>query len=425
MRLWQALIGAFVLGMAWSLAVADEAGVDRWADVNAQLKDAHLPEALAAYRVVEKAGAPEAELASNLYWIAERFRMVKKDADAMSLYKEVAERWPATASGPRAVLAIGEIIGQQGDEAKMIELYEKAAGTPLAANDLYGYGQSGACSRLALLYEKKGKWAEALKWWTQWNPRSWCGTCNSSENALRLNHMLLCNVEMDLERKRPLEAIKRLEAAALAKGGGISEGLMVRMVDLCRENGELEDLNAKVKAAGDAPEVSALARYLEMLRLAEKGDYEPLWREVAGLEEHPESSGMPLVARVLAGQGEKVTPFLVQKLKDSVQVRERAWEPLWVLAILGYSKAPETLDLAKERIKAEGNVWGLRDIFYALALLGTEEAYVVIRDNAENATGNHKTAAEQILKIYPKPGSLNTEKFKGAVVTKMPNTNQL
>jgi hypothetical protein len=64
-------------------------------------------------------------------------------------------------------------------------------------------------------------------------------------------------------------------------------------------------------------------------------------------------------------------------------------------------KVGTALPLIEQRMNSEANVWCLTDYCYALALLGTEEAYAIIRRLAAGPEGNHRTAAETMLKRYP------------------------
>jgi len=385
-------------------ATPDEA---RWETIQTHLKADRFEEALAAFREIEKTSTTNADLPAILLKIAVGFCRVNKDREAIPLFQEIIDQWPASSSALKADLEIGKAYYKLGDEEKMVQYYENAASSKPSPADPYGIACSEACRHLGDYYMKKHRWADSVKWWLRWEPNSWCGTCNLSMKADREDKILFCSVQMELESGRPERAIQRLEQVALSPGGGLNENLMVLLVDLCQKNGKLAELEYNLQAARQKP--SGLTSYLEMLHQAEKGDYEPLWKQISHLNQHPFIHGVPLVARVLATQGERVKPFLMQKLKDAEADRKEGGDPLWILVLLGAIKAPETQDLVKPRIESEKNVHCLKDYFYALALLGTEKAYAVIRDHADHAADNRQAAAREVLERYPKPGSASLQ----------------
>ena len=65
-------------------------------------------------------------------------------------------------------------------------------------------------------------------------------------------------------------------------------------------------------------------------------------------------------------------------------------------------RAPEILPVLKEKVRTVGNFHQLCDYFYALALLGTDEAYAMIEHYAREGNNNQKVAAQKTLERYPR-----------------------
>ena len=108
--------------------------------------------------------------------------------------------------------------------------------------------------------------------------------------------------------------------------------------------------------------------------------------------------GMENSARILITR-----PFAVRKMRG----KER--DPLWASVLLARMKAPDTLRLVRANVWAEADRQRLRDYFYALALLGSDEAYAFLKHYADRGKGNRQIMAAQMLERYPKPGDAARE----------------
>lgn len=387
-----------------------EADELRWGIIESFLRSSRCEEALEVYRQMEKDAPSGTNLPGLLFRTGDWFCYIDRPRDGIHLLQEVIRRWPESGFVPMANLELGKAHEAMGQEAEMVACLEKAASAKPWPQEPRVSGLNPydvtveAGERLGEFYVKKGRWADGLRVWLNWKPHSWCGTCEESMLRQRALGILRCQTHLDIDAGHPLAAIKRLEEVALKPGsGGLDEDLLVLLVDLCQKNGNLAEVEAKLqpkaRPAGTSPS------YFDMIHMAEKADFEPLWRQVGQHNQHPFIHGVPLAGRVLATQGDRVRPFLMQKLKDAQARLPEAGDTVWVIVLLGGIQAPETKDLAMKGIESEGNVHCLKDYFYALALMGTDEAYAVIRRHAEQSTDNLQTAAQEVLKRYAKPGS--------------------
>lgn len=137
-------------------------------------------------------------------------------------------------------------------------------------------------------------------------------------------------------------------------------------------------------------------RYLQMLELAAAEDAEGLW---GYLRRHPFAE----YERVLRfKQAADLLVGIPQAAMPLARSKRRAGD-YWAVFLLARMQAPGIMDTIKRGVATEENVDVLADYFYALAVLGTQEAYAIITDHAENSEGARQTAAQRVLEEYPLP----------------------
>jgi tetratricopeptide (TPR) repeat protein len=183
-------------------------------------------EALRVLRGLQEEAPRGADLARPLRDIALHLSETKRDPQAVVLLKEVVQRYPASPLVPEAYFLMGEAYGRLGDEPRMVEAYQKATGLASAKGAVAPHQAYGvAFERLGEHYMRKENWAEALKWWQAWNPRSWCVTCQAGMQSRRTSMIALCR-----RRLGPFDdPVKRAQWAIRATtiGAVLVSGLLV------------------------------------------------------------------------------------------------------------------------------------------------------------------------------------------------------
>lgn len=247
-------------------------------------------------------------------------------------------------------------------------------------------------------YEKKRNWEEALTWWKAWQPRSWCGTCMWSMEARKTRGIAQCLLKLG----KTDEALKTIEPAVFEGESGRNAELAVMLVDIYRASGKLPSLEAKLQAALRKNKQNSAANtardYIAMVRQAEQGDTEALWKRLEGDPCPDDGLHWPAAqaAALLAAIPEKTKPLAMSKLGGEGN------QPPWAAVILARIKAPETLALVRAKIEAQKSYWMAYP--YALALLGTDEAHAQLKAYAATGETTHGTMARKVLERYPTPG---------------------
>jgi len=383
---------------------ADEA---RQGIVRTYLATGQTDEALQAARDLEKEAHPGADLSPALFDISRGYFQAENYEKSLALLKEIAGRYPKSATASMAYVGMGEVYEKLGQEKKAVEAYTtaatlKAVETRTSIMDASNT-QNRAHEWLGAYYVRKQNWAEALKWWQSWKPSSWCGTCSASMESRRTYHIALCLKNLGYID----EALKTLEPVVFGEDwGGCDPKVASLFVDLYRSRGQLGALESRLQKAVQHSKYAGGAKiameYVAMIRMAERGDPEGLWKHLTGRPFVGSSAKPPWdasrAADLLVSIPDQAKPLALKKMAGE------GTDPLWAAVLLARMKAPETLACVKEKIEAETNCWILQDYFYALALLGTEEAYATLRHYAEHGVDNRKVMAQKMLERYPAPG---------------------
>ena len=74
----------------------------------------------------------------------------------------------------------------------------------------------------------------------------------------------------------------------------------------------------------------------------------------------------------------------------------------WASVLLARMNAPELVPILTKKVATETDASALADYFYALALMGTDEAYGILEHYAAQGTGSHRSAAQRVLKQHPR-----------------------
>lgn len=104
------------------------------------------------------------------------------------------------------------------------------------------------------------------------------------------------------------------------------------------------------------------------------------------------------ILKLLVSLGDEAKAFVLTKIEG------QGTDPPWAAVVLAKMKAPEALPAIKDRIAACRNCWWLKDYFYALSLLQTDEAYDLLREYAGHGSGIYSGAASRVLEEHPRQG---------------------
>lgn len=117
--------------------------------------------------------------------LADRCTTGKKYRCCIQLLDKLVSMYPDSVGAQYAFFRMGKAYRDLNDFAKAVESYEKAATFPESAKTPkwaermtnITYCREDAKGLLAELLEKVGRLEEALKWYREWEPCSWCGAC--------------------------------------------------------------------------------------------------------------------------------------------------------------------------------------------------------------------------------------------------------
>ncbi|HOX08740.1 MAG TPA: hypothetical protein PK280_20260 [Planctomycetota bacterium] len=325
---------------------------------------------------------------------------------------------------PHIHLALASLLEADAPD-KALEHVRTAVEYPIKT-DQWNFGQQEALQRMAAIYERQGKYREAVDALQKWQISEPCGTGASGSQSrkllkileLRLHYEDSALVFADLWKtvgsngcftfgstddvartiralygdKRRGELAKRVDQFAKDNRKGMNADADVGL--MLRYRYQLaEELRAQLEFIDDAGKASVkkLVRLTEALsatdragvasgelkRLADEG-YGVLWRE-------------KLVVQALLAKGEAARAAVFA----SVQSRHN---PLG-LYVLGKLGGEESIRWLSSRIVEEKNVWALRNYFYALTLTGDRDARALVEKNAATVDpgSNAPTAAKWAL----------------------------
>ncbi|MCU0727797.1 MAG: hypothetical protein MUE73_18720, partial [Planctomycetes bacterium] len=302
-----------------------------------------------------------------------------------------------TAIAVRLVLAAGLALGAArgasaeppAEEAAMVEAWRRAARLPPADTSRNVMDASDtvniAVENLGRHSMEKGDFAEALCWWTEWTPSSWCGTCAEGMRARRMERIRTCREEIG----KSDDAVKALGEKALDPERIIPE-VALFWADLMIARGRREELTARVEAARAdprrAPGARVLAAWLGMLGAAERGDAEALWESVPVWASAPEGypGGGPEAWRVgramdlLAGIPKAAIPVARRRL-----AADGGAEGYHAAILLSRLSDDGALPLLRARIDGETHWRRLSGWFSLVVSMGTEGALALAREYSE------------------------------------------
>jgi tetratricopeptide (TPR) repeat protein len=382
---------------------APEAGSARMGILKSHLNAGQRGEALGALREIEKSPPAGIEFGPELLAVAQAHSQAKDYEAAISLCQEVTKRYPRSASALKAYLLMGATYDKLGDEARMLESFKAAARSSLPnlpARWEAEFLQSEANRRIAEHYTQRANWPEALRWWTAYKPRSSCGNCQAAMQGERAYQMAVCQRKLG----RVDEALKTLSPYVYEPHwlGGPSLQISMMVVKIHAERGQLRALEPRLRQALAKSKQASGAKmaldYLALLRMAHRKDAAGLWAHLKGHPfneyDHRLDWQTREAARLLVTIPE-AKAFALRRLGGKPP------ESGWAAVLLARMKAAEILPILTRKITAERDGEALADYFYALTILGTDEAYGVVEHYATRAD-SHRAAAERVLKKCPR-----------------------
>ena len=415
--------------------------------VETYLKVEQMAEADVALRELEELASEGTEFSNELFAIAQAHFKAADYEEALSYLQEVVRRFPQSATAPRAYLGMGEVYEKTGDEEKSVAAYRKAAGlsrSPTATSIMDASDTHNRASQwLARYYMDKKDWDEALRWWTNWKPSSWCGTCLGSMETRRAENMAICLAHLGRHREAAETCLEFLFQHATVWAESSPVALLVARLyseadqwdDLLRivtdyEERQLREFDQKGYFKGESRQQKVnhlptrpFHEIAEIRELASKGDVDALIaicrktsRSSADIFADPGRDWLCReAAEALADLGSRG----VDTLDWLVNSRTNCGS--WPIYALGKSPSPKALDALGRRAETEqtrnaDNVAcaiamhgadGRRLLIGIAAKTGRYEAYNMVRA-AERWL--EKPSADPVVLMLPwprpKPGSL-------------------
>jgi hypothetical protein len=171
------------------------------------------------------------------------------DQKSEELLQKILRDYPTTTTASRAMLGLAEVYQQRGDEDKEIEWLRKCVDDPrteATGRNLMDTDdtRSTAIQRLAVRFEERGQWKEAVTMWTAWQPQSWCGTCHDQMLKRRTFHLVKCHCRLQDHRS----AAQAAWASAAGPSLGGSDVIAWSLYILYRDAGQLAELRRAVAA---------------------------------------------------------------------------------------------------------------------------------------------------------------------------------
>jgi len=355
--------------------------------------------ALEAVRRLEAARPERVFVGEELFAVARGFFRSGESKRSLELLREITARFSEGSVAPRAWLGMGEVLRRLGDETAMVEAYRQAAQLKPVDTHANPMDASNTANRavefLGLHYMKKGDHPEALRWWMDREPGSWCGNCSISLRTRRRQRIEACRAEIEKSE----EALRRLGTKALDPNW-ILPGFSLYYADLMIARGRSADLRRQVEAAlADpvrAPGARTLETYLKMIRAAELKDARAIWaRLVEGL-----TAGSKETWKI----EKSADPLLT--IPDSTIPVARKWlesgtreEARLAASLLARLRDDGALSLFRSRIDATtSHRRQLATWFWRLASMKTEKALALLREYAEGEDPRRAEAARTALR---------------------------
>src|ERR1043165_4856402 len=122
---------------------------------------------------------------------------------AIDVLQKIVRDHPRTTTATFAMSDLARIYARKKDLAKELEWLKKCANgvrtsvSPYHKDRMDGGDPRGSAIRqLAWHSELKGDWKEALRWWTDYKPQSWCDTCQRTRYAARALSIARCQINL-------------------------------------------------------------------------------------------------------------------------------------------------------------------------------------------------------------------------------------
>ena len=179
-------------------------------------------------------------------------QLTQKDpAAAEKLYEQVALRYPGSPVATQAMWRISQICHQRKDADAELRWLEKCAATDPIPRDTWGenggYARPASIERLAHVYFAKRQWKTALKWAQAMEVYGWCGNGAAAIQASQKYLIAACQLRLG----QTAEAMATIEPQALDGKcrdiNGYDYRCMILLCDYARENGKLDELEARLK----------------------------------------------------------------------------------------------------------------------------------------------------------------------------------
>lgn len=158
--------------------------------------------ALRFIKSMEDRGEPHTNgLDEARFHVSLAFESAGRTQQAVDCVYYLLRHYPDGDMNSRAMLRIAEIYGNAHDSdhellwlERCAEYARPAKKAPERQKDI-DFG-SEAMERLALRYEERRRWADALQAWKDWNASSWCGTCAEGMRLMKARGLARCQVHL-------------------------------------------------------------------------------------------------------------------------------------------------------------------------------------------------------------------------------------
>lgn len=244
----------------------------------------------------------------------------------------------------------------------------------------------------------RGEYAQALEWYTRWQPESGCGTCSllmESKRMARISRLIL------LKRANDDEAKLWLELMVFPESTHSSPHAEMVLAELYRRRHDLDSLERLFSESEESRKLHrAGIACIALARAADREDIGQLWNAVVGSKYAPGARPV-IIETIYAARLLAAIPAAKERILE--EAAKPGLASLWAECILARMQAPEAFELLSRRIKLESSDERRKAHLYALAILGTPQAYQQLRifARAESWTWHE---AREVLHFWPEPG---------------------
>lgn len=375
-----------------------------------------LDDAVALVRTKAAEPMPDAEVPLLMFRVAQGLYGEEKYEPSLTLLKEITTQFPDVPATSLAWCGMGQVYGRLGKTDEMIAALERGMSAPRAwtemgimdAGDTHGY----ACEVLGEHYVQQKQWDKALRVYTAWEPRSWCGTCLWSMEATRQRRIFWCLIQLGrFDESARRSWLEMIEPRWLDEGLG--DFVLLKSY---AESGQLDDLESL------AGQFLAMAREKLAVDSNEQGQY-----RLQAIEQRIESLHKSAALAKSARFSDHIA--VIQNSKDDLQRRVAGWvlirehkrslQTLWkacyepgdagdtlteILAVIDSPAAESALKAVARRAKPQR-----REL--ASSLLRSRAAPPEKRQKVEEEPGPHDIWSSEFYEPWPQleKGSLPKE----------------